>query len=118
MLPLFQQPTEYAEMTIGGLILLALMLYQAPELVGRAAARAGGRSRRSPRAARRKRGGRVSYCVRGSAARPMTTQIACTGSSPIAQSRCGDDESNAIESPGPSSYSSKPTRTPSVPLVT
>jgi ribose transport system ATP-binding protein len=35
VLPLFQQPTEYAEMTIGGLILLALVLYQAPELVGR-----------------------------------------------------------------------------------
>jgi ribose/xylose/arabinose/galactoside ABC-type transport system permease subunit len=35
VLPLFQQPTEYAEMTIGGLILLALLLYQAPELVGR-----------------------------------------------------------------------------------
>ncbi len=35
VLPLFQQPTEYAEMTIGGLILLALVLYQAPELVNR-----------------------------------------------------------------------------------
>jgi len=35
VLPLFQQPTEYAEMTIGGLILLALVLYQAPELVSR-----------------------------------------------------------------------------------
>jgi ribose transport system ATP-binding protein len=35
VLPLFQQPTEYAEMTIGALILLALVLYQAPELVGR-----------------------------------------------------------------------------------
>jgi len=35
VLPLFQQPTEYAEMTIGGLILLALVLYQAPELVAR-----------------------------------------------------------------------------------
>jgi ribose transport system ATP-binding protein len=35
VLPLFQQPTEYAEMTIGGLILLALVLYQAPELIGR-----------------------------------------------------------------------------------
>jgi ribose transport system ATP-binding protein len=36
VLPLFQQPTEYADMTIGGLILLALVLYQAPELIGRA----------------------------------------------------------------------------------
>ena len=36
VLPLFQQPTEYADMTIGGLILLALVLYQAPELVARA----------------------------------------------------------------------------------
>ena len=35
----------------------------------------------------------------------MTTQIACTGSSPIVHSRCGDDESNAIDPPGPSSYS-------------
>jgi len=35
VLPLFQQPTEYAEMTIGGLILFALVLYQAPELIGR-----------------------------------------------------------------------------------
>ena len=35
VLPLFNQPTEYAEMTIGVLILLALVLYQAPELVAR-----------------------------------------------------------------------------------
>ena len=35
ILPLFQQPTEYAEMTIGVLILLALVLYEAPELVAR-----------------------------------------------------------------------------------
>jgi len=35
VLPLFHQPTEYAEMTIGVLILLALVLYQAPELVAR-----------------------------------------------------------------------------------
>jgi len=35
VLPLFQQPTEYGEMTIGALILLALVLYQAPELVAR-----------------------------------------------------------------------------------
>jgi ribose/xylose/arabinose/galactoside ABC-type transport system permease subunit len=35
VLPLFQQPTEYAEMTIGALILLALLLYQAPDLVAR-----------------------------------------------------------------------------------
>jgi ribose transport system ATP-binding protein len=35
ILPLFQQPTEYAQMTIGVLILLALVLYQAPELVAR-----------------------------------------------------------------------------------
>ncbi len=36
VLPLFQQPTEYAQMTIGVLILLALVLYQAPELIARA----------------------------------------------------------------------------------
>jgi ribose transport system ATP-binding protein len=35
VLPLFEQPTEYADMTIGGLILLALVLYQGPELVER-----------------------------------------------------------------------------------
>ena len=35
VLPLFQQPTEYAQMTIGVLILVALVLYQAPELVSR-----------------------------------------------------------------------------------
>jgi ribose transport system ATP-binding protein len=38
VLPLFQQPTEYADMTIGLLILLALVLYQAPELIARARA--------------------------------------------------------------------------------
>jgi ribose transport system ATP-binding protein len=38
VLPLFQQPAEYADMTIGVLILLALVLYQAPELIGRARA--------------------------------------------------------------------------------
>ena len=35
VLPLFHQPTEYAEMTIGVLILVALILYQAPELLAR-----------------------------------------------------------------------------------
>jgi ribose transport system ATP-binding protein len=35
VLPLFQYPTEYAQMTIGALILLALVLYQAPALVAR-----------------------------------------------------------------------------------
>jgi ribose transport system ATP-binding protein len=35
VLPLFQQPTEYGDLTIGVLILLALVLYQAPELVAR-----------------------------------------------------------------------------------
>jgi ribose transport system ATP-binding protein len=35
VLPLFQQPTEYAEMTIGVLILLALVLYEAPQLLAR-----------------------------------------------------------------------------------
>jgi ribose transport system ATP-binding protein len=36
VLPLFQQPAEYADMTIGILILLALVLYQAPDLIARA----------------------------------------------------------------------------------
>ena len=35
VLPFFQQPTEYAEIAIGALILLALVLYQAPELIAR-----------------------------------------------------------------------------------
>jgi ribose transport system ATP-binding protein len=35
VLPLFQEPAEYADMTIGVLILLALVLYQAPELAAR-----------------------------------------------------------------------------------
>ena len=35
VLPLFHQPTEYAEITIGVLILLALVLYQSPELLAR-----------------------------------------------------------------------------------
>jgi ribose transport system ATP-binding protein len=35
VLPLFHQPTEYSEMTIGVLILLALVLYQSPELLSR-----------------------------------------------------------------------------------
>jgi ribose transport system ATP-binding protein len=35
VLPLFQQPAEYAQMTIGVLILLALLLYRAPDLIGR-----------------------------------------------------------------------------------
>ncbi len=35
VLPLFHQPTEYAEMTIGVLILAALVLYQGPELLER-----------------------------------------------------------------------------------
>jgi ribose transport system ATP-binding protein len=39
VLPLFQLPTEYAEMAIGALILLALVLYQLPDMVGRMRAR-------------------------------------------------------------------------------
>ena len=35
VLPLFHQPTEYSQMTIGVLILLALVLYSVPELLGR-----------------------------------------------------------------------------------
>jgi ribose/xylose/arabinose/galactoside ABC-type transport system permease subunit len=42
VLPLFQQPTEYAEITIGALILLALVLYQAPELLARLRTGSGG----------------------------------------------------------------------------
>jgi len=35
VLPLFHQPTEYSQMTIGVLILFALILYQSPELLER-----------------------------------------------------------------------------------
>jgi ribose transport system ATP-binding protein len=49
VLPLFQQPTEYAEMTIGVLILLALVLYQAPELLARFRASRAGAWRPRPR---------------------------------------------------------------------
>ena len=35
ILPLFHQPTEYSQITIGVLILLALVLYQSPELLAR-----------------------------------------------------------------------------------
>jgi ribose/xylose/arabinose/galactoside ABC-type transport system permease subunit len=42
VIPLFQQPAEYAEMTIGALILLALLLYQAPDLVARLRTSLGG----------------------------------------------------------------------------
>ncbi len=35
VLPLFHQPTEYSQMTIGALILLALVLYSAPDLLAR-----------------------------------------------------------------------------------
>ena len=35
VLPLFHQPTEYSQITIGVLILVALVLYQSPELLAR-----------------------------------------------------------------------------------
>ena len=35
ILPLFHQPSEYSQVTIGVLILLALVLYSAPELLAR-----------------------------------------------------------------------------------
>ena len=107
VLPLFHQPTEYSQITIGVLILLALVLYQSPELLGRL--RSQGRRRPRSRPAREKRrqatlvrnrARRRRNVVRGSASRPMTTQIAWTGSSPTAHSRCGEDESKAIEPPG------------------
>ena len=42
VLPLFQQPTEYAQITIGVLILLALLLYNSPELLARVRTSRGG----------------------------------------------------------------------------
>ena len=58
VLPFFQQPTEYAEMAIGALILLALLLYQSPELIARfRSARHSHRPRRGARDRRRPLGG-------------------------------------------------------------
>ena len=53
ILPLFQQPTEYAQITIGVLILVALVLYQGPDLVRRfrSSWQDGGRLRRRDRPA-------------------------------------------------------------------
>ena len=48
VLPLFHQPTEYAEITIGALILLALVLYQAPDLLARLRTTWGGVGRLRP----------------------------------------------------------------------
>jgi ribose transport system ATP-binding protein len=42
VLPLFHQPTEYSQMTIGVLILFALILYQSPELLARLRTSRGG----------------------------------------------------------------------------
>jgi ribose transport system ATP-binding protein len=42
VLPLFHQPTEYSDMTIGVLILLALVLYSSPELLARLRTSRGG----------------------------------------------------------------------------
>ena len=48
VLPLFHQPTEYSEITIGVLILLALVLYKSPELLARVRTSRGGRVGRLP----------------------------------------------------------------------
>ena len=107
-------------MTIGILILLALVLYQAPELARFAPPSSspvgGSRWSRGVIEQAQRRGRRD--LVRRAAALPTTTQIAWTGSAPIAHRRCGDDESKEIDPAGTSSYSSKPTRTPMVPLLT
>ena len=50
--------------------------------------------------------------------RPITNQTPCTTSSPRFHSRCGMVESNAIESPGPSSCCSNPSWTPRRPVST
>ncbi len=49
VLPLFHQPTEYSQMTIGILILLALVLYSSPELLARLRTSLGGVGRISAR---------------------------------------------------------------------
>src|SRR5919204_1671501 len=48
VLPLFHQPTEYSQITIGVLILVALVLYQSPELLARVRTSRGGRVGRLP----------------------------------------------------------------------
>ena len=116
VLPFFQQPTEYAEVAIGALILLALLLYQSPELIARFR-----RSRHSIDPGRRPRRPRRVGRSPARVDRPRDRGRArprALARSPIVQSRCGEEESNAIDEPGPSSYSSKPTQTPSLPLVT
>ena len=79
VLPFFQQPTEYADMAIGALILLALLLYQSPELLARFRARTTPR-RPCERRSRPSGSPGVPLPARASAARPITTQTACTGS--------------------------------------
>ena len=56
------------------------------------------------------------WSLNAPAYRPITTQTVCTGSSPIVCRRCGIVDSNEIESPASSTYSSNPTVMPSVPL--
>ena len=54
VMPLLQQPTEYAQIAIGALTLLALLVYQGPELLARArASHAAAREARSARTATR-----------------------------------------------------------------
>ena len=86
VLPLFQQPTEYAEMTIGVLILVALVLYQGPELLARLRSSWGGVGRLRP-GRRGSRGDAPSAAWRGSRRRsapaPGGTRpraAGCTGS--------------------------------------
>ena len=122
VLPLFQQPTEYAEMAIGVLILLALLLYQAPELLARLRA---SRQRIDPLAApaqgcsKLERPRDLVDYVRarvGDAADDDPDRLhglAADRPQPVRRGGVEDDRR-----PRPSSYSSKPTRTPSVPLVT
>ena len=66
VLPFFQQPTEYAEMAIGALILLALLLYQSPELI----ARFRSARRRSTPSRRPRRLGRSAGLAASRAGRP------------------------------------------------
>ena len=109
VLPLFHQPTEYAQITIGALILLyVLSRPRLPIRIARLRTSWGGVGRlqiseTKPRASRASPRARAGSAARGSASRPITTQIACTASPPIVHNRCGADESNAIEPPGPSS---------------
>ena len=121
VLPLFHQPTEYAEMTIGVLILLALVLYQSPELLGRLRTSRGGVGR--PTDARRRSARGLSRPIRRPRPRPIVVDLAAEDDpdrgdclvAVVAESMRDAGRSKEIEPPGPSTCASKPTVHPELP---